>query len=367
VVTLARSTSEVGDSVRSCNIEGDRARVGAAPMASCTVRMRLPAKAGLVRCALKWAPHVIATIYRKSPADPPGVCSVSCTCMDGTRRPDEWELRKPWLDEGESEKRRAKKAKLAVDRLAGQSFIMARGQVSKQHFLDPLVRGAPSSASASSAASAGGVAPPAIVAPKENQALARVATAARDALRVVFESTPAPEILAALEAGERQAVAASSGQSRSREFWNPLRAVLPSNSDYEPLRIEVDPSGTGTQETQDVLQSACNKVKLELFEGSLTLQLGAAAAARREPDCRAAATARLAQAIAELFTATADHHPRLLPASRVMLVEALSGIWDIGRSVRHLDVSLSDWLACISPKCSFAKTGNRVAACMNHV
>lgn len=79
------------------------------------------------------------------PEDPPGCCGPNCSCMDGTRRPSERELRKPWLEDGlpvlgvspgEAPLSRGAAARRAVEVLAGKAFVITHGRTSGQHFLE---------------------------------------------------------------------------------------------------------------------------------------------------------------------------------------------------------------------------------------
>ncbi|CAK0881044.1 unnamed protein product, partial [Prorocentrum cordatum] len=64
----------------------------------------------------------------------PGSCGPSCLCMDGTRKHDEWERRKSWIEEDESRGRDARKC---LDAFSKERSVLARGRVSGQHFLEP--------------------------------------------------------------------------------------------------------------------------------------------------------------------------------------------------------------------------------------
>ncbi|CAE8593096.1 unnamed protein product, partial [Polarella glacialis] len=92
------------------------------------------------------------------PAGPPGCCSIICSCMDGTRRPEDWELQKPWLDEvAEEARERSRSALKAVEALAAAPFALRRGRMSRQNFIEfrpPENVGAEGSSSSSRSAPA---------------------------------------------------------------------------------------------------------------------------------------------------------------------------------------------------------------------
>ncbi|CAE7367088.1 unnamed protein product, partial [Symbiodinium natans] len=61
-------------------------------------------------------------------ADPPGLCSANCDCMDDQRAQKSWETSKNWLEDG----KRHTDATMALDMLSAQSrFVRRRGQVTK--------------------------------------------------------------------------------------------------------------------------------------------------------------------------------------------------------------------------------------------
>ncbi|CAE7815389.1 unnamed protein product [Symbiodinium necroappetens] len=66
-------------------------------------------------------------------ADPPGLCSATCDCMDDQRAQKSWETSKNWLEEP----RRAADATMAIDMLSAQTrFVRRRGQVTKCCFFE---------------------------------------------------------------------------------------------------------------------------------------------------------------------------------------------------------------------------------------
>ncbi|CAK0881043.1 unnamed protein product, partial [Prorocentrum cordatum] len=90
------------------------------------------------------------------PADPPGSCGPSCLCMDGTRKHDEWERRKSWIEasgcccwSGQQRRRHLLAPPGPRMRAVGEMrasawtpsprtrSVLARGRVSGQHFLEP--------------------------------------------------------------------------------------------------------------------------------------------------------------------------------------------------------------------------------------
>merc|ERR1711972_607152 len=65
---------------------------------------------------------------------PPGFCWEGCDCMDDQRGQQAWEIRKDWID-----KARGVQAQAALDNFSNeQSFVRARGQVSKMFYFECL-------------------------------------------------------------------------------------------------------------------------------------------------------------------------------------------------------------------------------------
>eukprot|EP00811_Abedinium_folium_P011417 NODE_2056_length_2304_cov_6.762058.p2 GENE.NODE_2056_length_2304_cov_6.762058~~NODE_2056_length_2304_cov_6.762058.p2 ORF type:complete len:366 (+),score=90.16 NODE_2056_length_2304_cov_6.762058:118-1098(+) len=199
-----------------------------------------------------WPREVDAYPTGYAPVEPPGCCNAACVCMDGTRRPEPRELRKPWLDDvtevgtstSDGGEARSGAARAATDGLVRAGLAVARGATTRQRFLEPT------------AAASRGAQPPSY-----RRALHRLTRSIVAELSDVLRAE-APAV----------AEAAAAGGLRL-----PFAAVLPEDVHYAPLRVDAAPlqaecvgvDGLRISSSTAVSSSTVLRLKLIFPEGAL--------------------------------------------------------------------------------------------------
>mmetsp|Transcript_78617 Transcript_78617/g.254130 ORF Transcript_78617/g.254130 Transcript_78617/m.254130 type:complete len:686 (+) Transcript_78617:105-2162(+) len=149
-----------------------------------------------------------------STASPPGFCLTTCDCMEDNRIQKPGETVKDWLEKAPEGAARAAAAEAAVAMFAqhGQllNFLMRRGSVSKQHFLQPAQQGRLPEQTGETAA-------------------AHLAASINRAMKAVLGDVPVGCLIGA----------------ETVRF--PCRTFLPESVDYEPLRIFASPRRLGAR------------------------------------------------------------------------------------------------------------------------
>ncbi|CAJ1369291.1 unnamed protein product [Effrenium voratum] len=241
------------------------------------------------------------------PAVPPGCCSEQCSCMDGTKRPEQWETKKPWLDdESEEAKTRAQLAQQSVEALSTQSFCTRRGRMSKQHFLEAREASSPLSE-------------------------------ARSGLH---------ELGKALAEALRDAIAAVSSKTLSEGLPIPVRSLLLAGglgADYAPLRIRASSEAVrirfdpiGTRATAGLAAGAPLQLQLVLPEGEVTLDV-----------CRVHDAADLKNLCQAIEGALGRLRSLSLHSVRDSLTEGFSEVWDFQRGTLREAVSFPHMLSVL--------------------
>mmetsp|Transcript_81009 Transcript_81009/g.228241 ORF Transcript_81009/g.228241 Transcript_81009/m.228241 type:complete len:678 (+) Transcript_81009:107-2140(+) len=149
-----------------------------------------------------------------SAASPPGLRSEACDCMEDNRRQKPEETFKVWLEEAPEDSARAAAAHGAIEMFAQQgqllNFLMRRGSVSNQHFLQPAQQSTFPGQTGETAA-------------------AHLAASINRAMKAVLGEVPVGSLIGA------------------ETVRVPSRTFLPESVDYEPLRIIASPRMLGAR------------------------------------------------------------------------------------------------------------------------
>mmetsp|Transcript_78616 Transcript_78616/g.254123 ORF Transcript_78616/g.254123 Transcript_78616/m.254123 type:complete len:548 (+) Transcript_78616:105-1748(+) len=149
-----------------------------------------------------------------SAASPPGLCSEACDCMEDNRRQKPEETFKVWLEEAPEDSARGAAAHGAIEMFAQQgqllNFLMRRGSVSIQHFLQPAQQGR-------------------LPGKIGEKAAAHLAASINRAMKAVLGEVPVGSLIGA------------------ETVRVPSRTFLPESVDYEPLRIIASPMKLGAR------------------------------------------------------------------------------------------------------------------------
>lgn len=276
-----------------------------------------------------WPREVEAYPTGHPPADPPGCCQQQCTCMDGTRRPEEWELRKPWLD-SEDWRTQSEAAQKALKNFTGQAFVFARGRNSKQHFLEAV------STSSASSTAPGAQSQAASSRPSVAELRARTAPGMAE-LETIAELAATAMREALDDIGLENVLGAG--------VQIPAAALLPPGKLYEPFRVEAANTPATSSKSGlcalgahvrasgecPVPSGAVQQLRLLFPEGEVVV-----------PACRVGSGGFEAP---QRATAQIAKQVEMLPWQfRTLLLEAISGAWDTARGQMCQGIQFKDWL-----------------------